>query len=842
MILSSPTAPPLSASVLKTLSDVSLGLMISDPEGRLIYCNAYFSEVTGFTPAEVAGQACTFLQGPETNRETIERINLALRHERSFSGEILNYRKDGSSFWNELTLIPRHDDHGELTNFIGILRDVTAHRPSAPSAVVRNEHVQFVLDHIQSGIVLHRGDSELVYANEAAVALLGIERDVATGALQLNPVWSFIKEDGSALPVAEYPVSVAIRTREPLRNCVVGAKAVGDQPGRWFLCNAYPIMEGDGPPRDVIVSFTEITDLKAAIQQRQKSEERLRLILRGINDAPWDWDMVTGDLYYSRRWWEMMGIEPPEESVAPDFWIERLHLDDRERVKERLAHWLNSDTETYEIEFRLLHQDGYYVPVLSRGVISRDAGGTAVRISGALMDLTERKRHEAQLYALAYHDPLTGLPNRRLFNEKLQHVLSGRQAGHPAAVLCVDIDHFKGCNDAFGFQTGDEVLQMIAQRLQRFAIGADMVARLGSDEFAIIFADLGVDRQYAGMMAGKVAVDIQRAIGEPIAIGEVTRVLSASIGVVIIDESSQDMAAVLKQAEAAMYSANSAGRGMLRFFDPKIQDDLEERLVMAREFGIALEAGQLVPSYQAKVRDGVGIIGAECLIRWEHPTRGSIPPDVFIPFCEESGLIGALGRYVLTLACRQLKAWGDTPDLAHLTLSVNVSNGELRDPDYEVNFAKILADTGVKPQKLILEITESVLADDAEMVNLKIQRLRERGVKFSLDDFGTGYSSLSMLLQMKLDELKIDRSFVTAIPDNLNACKVSGIIIDLARQLGLNVVAEGIETSAQLAFLRSRTCSVFQGYLFARPTTLADFEALVRLDPADGTLLQAARG
>jgi diguanylate cyclase (GGDEF)-like protein/PAS domain S-box-containing protein len=839
MILSVPPTSRLSPKILGTLSDVSLGLMIADPLGRLVYCNASFTEITGFDMSETVGQACTFLQGAESDPQTVARIGEALQAERSFTGDILNYRKDGSVFWNELTLIPRHDQHGELTNFIGIVRDVSARHMEAPSLVVRNEQVQFMLDHIQSGIVLHRGTSELVYANTAAAKMLGVARDTIEGALDIDPMWSFYREDGTVLPVEEYPVNIAIRERRPLDNYVIGSGGVGAGPATWFLCNAYPVLDHAGLPRDVIVSFTDITALKEAILQRQKSEERMRLILRGINDAPWDWDMVTGDLYYSRRWWEIMGMEPPADSVQADFWIDRLHLDDREHVKERLAYWMESDTETYEIEFRLLHQDGYYVPVLSRGVISRNAEGTAVRISGALMDLTERKRHEAELHELAYHDTLTRLPNRRSFNAKLQQILRRRhETQTPAAVLCLDIDHLKASNDTFGYEKTDEMLGFFGQRLKRFAVGADMVARLGSDEFAIIFEDLGVDRQYAGMMAGKAASDIQRAICEPLIIDETTHVITACIGVVIIDGHDQDMAAVLKQAEAAMYNAKAAGRGSLRFFDPKIQDDLDARQIMAREFNIALESGQIVPSYQAKVRDGTGIIGAECLIRWEHPTRGSILPDIFIPFCEENGLIIELGRHVLTLACRQLALWAATPGLSHLTLSVNVSIGELQDPAYEDMFAMILRDTGANPASLILEITESVLADNTDTINQRIQRLRETGVKFSLDDFGTGYSSLSMLLQLKLDELKIDRSFVTAIPDNLNACKVSGIIIDLARQLGLNVVAEGIETEAQLAFLRSRTCSIFQGYLFARPAKLEAFEALVRMAPTDLSLLR----
>jgi diguanylate cyclase (GGDEF)-like protein/PAS domain S-box-containing protein len=829
MILS--PASRISPGLVEILSDNSIGLMVTGADRRLLFCNAKFTEITGYEMAEMVGRDCTFLQGAGTSADTVRRIGEALRNEHSFSGDILNYRKDGTPFWNELTMIPQHDETGALTNFIGLFRNVAGHRATGDSAILLNENVQFVLDHLHSGIVLHGHDTRIVYANPAAAALLGLQADRMKGLASDNEVWCFTDGDGAALAVDQYPASLAVSSGKPVKNLVVGTRKVENRAQVWLLCNAYPVPDADGRVREVIVSFNDITDLRTATLEREKTEERLHLILRGTNDALWDWDIASSDLYYSERWWAMMGMTPPRAAAPPHFWLERIHGDDRIVVKERLAHWIAADTETFEIEFRLFHEAGYYIPVLCRGAIARDAQGDAVRMSGAIMDLTERKRHEAQLHDFAHRDPLTGLANRRLFNQKLGETLRRRNAEHPAAaLLCIDLFDLKRCNDAYGYETGDKILKTIGQRLKQFDIGTDMIARLGSDEFAIIFEDLGVDRPYTAFMAGKIAADILRAINEPINLGDAVQVMTACIGIVIIDEHDHDMTSVLKQAEAAMYNAKEAGPGALRFFDPKIQDDLEERLLMASEFRNALQTGELEPYYQAKVRDGVGIIGAELLIRWAHPTRGQIGPAVFVPFCEENGLIVGLGQYVLRLACQQLRKWAAIPGLSHLSLSVNVSIGELQDVDYEENFVRILKQSGANPDNLILEITESVLADDTDTVNVKIQRLREMGVRFALDDFGTGYSSLSMLLQIKLDELKIDRSFVTAIPDNLNACKVSGIIIDLARQLGMNVVAEGIETEAQLAFLRSRTCSVFQGYLFAKPTTLREFEVMARQD------------
>jgi diguanylate cyclase (GGDEF)-like protein len=505
-----------------------------------------------------------------------------------------------------------------------------------------------------------------------------------------------------------------------------------------------------------------------------------------------------------------------------------MHPEDRPRAIERLAQMLKDGTETFEIELRFRHNDGHYVPILSRALISRSATGTAIRVSGANTDLTERKRNEAQLYELAYHDAVTGLPNRRLLLERLAVAIRRCAADKTyAAIFHVDLDNFKLRNDTLGFDQGNEFLQQIADRLKDLESGAGTVARLGGDEFTIILPDLGKAAEQAAIHADHCAKKILRSIAEPCLIDATRHFITASLGVTLIGPEEQTADALLKQAELAMYNAKAAGRSTARFFDPAMQHAIEGRMSLETDFRDALEAGRIEPFYQAKVEDNVGIFGAEILARWHHPVKGLLPPAAFIPLCEESGLIVALGAYMRAAACRQLAAWAAMPGFESLTLAVNVSVRELQEADFEAAVLDALATTGADPGKLVFEITETVLADDTADLTAKIQRLRSHGIKIALDDFGTGYSSLSLLLRIPLDELKIDRIFVDGIPGSQNACNVAGIIIDLARQLGLSLLAEGVETPAQLAFLRSRACHKFQGFLFAAPLPGPQFEALV---------------
>ena len=483
---------------------------------------------------------------------------------------------------------------------------------------------------------------------------------------------------------------------------------------------------------------------------------------------------------------------------------------------------------SYETEFRLHHKEGHYVPVLSRGFILRDDAGKAIRVSGTNTDLTERKRTEKQIHKLAFYDALTGLPNRQMLMELLRSAMDASKRSHQhGALVFIDLDNFKMLNDTRGHDIGDLLLQQVARRLRRCMRGADAVARLGGDEFVIVLENLGVNFKEATRKAEEAAQKIREAMSIPFVLGSTDYRCTVSIGVAPFEDFNHGVDGVFKQADLAMYKAKAAGRNAVRFFDSAMQVAVDEQLALENDLRTGLQAKQLVIYMQPQVNQTGTILGAEVLVRWRHPTRGMVLPAVFIALAEATGLILPLGEWVLRATCRQLALWASHPQLSTLTLSVNVSVRQFHEVDFVDKVLKTLGETGANPAKLKMEMTESLLAENLKDIVAKMSRLRSYGIRLSLDDFGTGYSSLSYLQRMPLNELKIDRAFVRDVLTNPNDAAIARIIISLAANLGLDVIAEGVETEGQRQFLESHGCLNYQGYLFGKPMALADFEASV---------------
>ena len=388
---------PLDRQVLLgALEATSDGVLIAGRDRRMIWANAAFAHITGYAPDELVGSTCRLMQGADTAPSTIEAIRQALDAGEAFRGEILNYKRSGEPFWNDLSITPVRGHDGAISHYIGITRDITA-RKSAEQAVGSTERrYRLLFDHSLAGIVLHSSTTEIIYANKTAAELLGVEHDDITGAVNTDPRWVFLAEDGSVLRVADYPVSRALATRAMVRSQIIGMRRGGEEVV-WRVCDAYPVFDGEGKVSYVVTSFTDVTELKRAEHALRSSEQRLSLVLRGTNDAAWDWDLRSNELYYSPRWWQMLGYVPGELPVDAQLWHRLLHPDDRQRVDETLAGWLADGRDSYEIEFRLLHRHGHYVSVLSRGFIMRDEQGAAIRLSGANTDLTERNRAAAAI-------------------------------------------------------------------------------------------------------------------------------------------------------------------------------------------------------------------------------------------------------------------------------------------------------------------------------------------------------------------------------------------------------------------------------------------------------------
>lgn len=434
-----------------------------------------------------------------------------------------------------------------------------------------------------------------------------------------------------------------------------------------------------------------------------------------------------------------------------------------------------------------------------------------------------------EIEQLAFYDQLTGLPNRRLMLDRLEQALTrSTRSGVPGALLLIDMDNFKDLNDTRGHYLGDMLLQQVALRLVTCVREVDCVARLGGDEFVVILQDLSENAQEAAAQGKNVGEEILSACNEPYQLDSYTHRSSLSIGVALFASHQGTIDDLLKRADLAMYQAKAAGRNNLRFFNPEMQAVATTRTALEADLHEAIEKNQFLLHYQAQVLGDGHVTGAEVLVRWTHPQRGMVSPAEFIPLAEGSGLILPIGRWVLEAACLQLNIWAARAEMAHLTVAVNVSARQLHQDDFVAQVLAILDHTGANPQRLTLELTESLLMNDIEDIISKMTALKARGVRFSLDDFGTGYSSLSYLKRLPLDQLKIDQVFVRDILVDPNDAAIAKMIIALAQSVGLTVTAEGVETSAQRDYLKDAGCLSYQGYFFSPPLPLDGFEEFAR--------------
>jgi diguanylate cyclase (GGDEF)-like protein len=443
-------------------------------------------------------------------------------------------------------------------------------------------------------------------------------------------------------------------------------------------------------------------------------------------------------------------------------------------------------------------------------------------------DVTERKIAEQQIHQLAFFDPLTKLPNRRLLLDRLQQAFSvSARNGQHGAIMFLDLDNFKTLNDSKGHEFGDLLLIEVSKRLLSCVGDGDTVARLGGDEFVIVLETLSINQEEAASQAELIAENIRTSLNSAYQLHELAYHSTSSIGIVLFRGHLESLDNVLKYADTAMYQAKTAGRNAIRFFDPNMQAALEARAELENEMRQALSEQQFCLYYQIQVDSQRQPLGAEVLIRWAHPQRGLVPPVQFIPLAEESGLIIPIGLWVLQAACAQLKAWQHSPQTAALTLAVNVSAKQFQQADFVAQVKQVLTDSGANPSLLKLELTESTLLDKVEEAIAKMQEIIAMGVRFSIDDFGTGYSSLQYLKRLPLYQIKIDRAFVRDIASDPNDAAIVKAIIAMTEALGLNAIAEGVESEEQFNFLDKHGCHAHQGFLFSRPVPLLEFEQVL---------------
>ncbi|BCR03854.1 hypothetical protein DESUT3_09230 [Desulfuromonas versatilis] len=558
----------------------------------------------------------------------------------------------------------------------------------------------------------------------------------------------------------------------------------------------------------------EIAERRLTEAALLESQERYALAAQGANDGLWDWDLRANRIHYSPRWKAMLGLQD-EQGAAPAVWLERVHPDDRRHLEAKINAHIDGQTTHFESEFRILHQDGSYRWMLTRGLAVREVTGRAYRMAGSQTEITERKKAEEQLLHDAFHDALTDLPNRALFKNRLQQVFGAaqRNGDFAFAVLFLDLDRFKLINDSLGHLAGDQLLIAVGKRMLGVVRPNDTVARLGGDEFAILLQDIrGLDD------AIHIAERIQKELPKPFTIGGHEVFSTASIGISLHSAGHERPEQMLRDADLAMYHAKANGKARYEIYDARMHADTVTHMRVENDLRRAIERKEFQLYYQPILSLASNrITGFEALIRWQHPERGLMAPAEFISIAEETGLITPMGQWALREACSKLSQWqrhglGSVP----LTVNLNLSGKEFT-PALLQQIKELLQEMDIAPGTLRLEITESTIMGEPESSAFLLHQLKAMGIGLQIDDFGTGYSSLSYLHQFPIDALKIDRSFVSMMSIDRENLEIIKTIVNLAHNLGMDVIAEGVEKPEELRILKQLGCEYAQGFLISRP-------------------------
>jgi diguanylate cyclase (GGDEF)-like protein/PAS domain S-box-containing protein len=689
-----------------------------------------------------------------------------------------------------------------------------------------------VIESLDQGMSVVDSNGVVTLWSDALERIMDCPRERALGRSLVSAVPVLAKTE---LPRA---INAALTSRSPGILTHLGLPSADG--ARILQVKILPVVGG------VTLLWHDVTERTRAEDALKRSEERFSLAAEGANDGMWEWDIRSQECYFTKRWKAMIGVQAPGGTGRPEEWFERVHADDIGPLKEALAAHLSGQTDHFQHEHRIRHEDGTYRRFLCRGVAVRGASRRLSRIAGSLTDTTERTIAQERLRSDGFRDPLTGLCNRAVFVEGLGQRLDDfkqRPGSGRFAALYLDLDRFKVVNDSLGHLVGDELLIAVSRRLEGCLRDGDALARLGGDEFAILLNGLGDEQQ-----ANAIAFRIQDALSAPFSIGGREVFTSASIGIAfgLSDYTNPDE--IMRDADTAMYHAKSRGKARHELFDADMHAQALDRLGLENDLRRAVASNDFEVHYQPIVSLGSGMcVGFESLVRWTRNGE-AVSPVTFIPIAEELGLIEPLGTWVLQEACRTFADWKRRFPVGGLDfITVNVSSRQLMQQNFMSIVEQAIHQAGLKPRDIRLEITETALMDSPNVAAELLRELRDFGVKIYLDDFGTGYSSLSHLHKLPVDALKIDRSFVRSLlmPDRP---AIVESILALARTLNTSVVAEGIEDDVQARELERLGCTHAQGYLFSRPLSMRAVEELLvanqplgpkRVKPAD---LAAATG
>ena len=728
----------------------------------------------------LTGLLITALQAERARSEKTLRENQRQMHDLAQSRQAI---LDGTNF-----AIISTNPHGVIQNFNAGAERMLGY--SAAEMIGR-----------QSPLILHDRNEVIrravVLGKELGKPIVpGFETLVAKVRQKLVPdefEWTYIKKDGT-----RFPALVSVSALVNRKNELTGYMAIG-------------------------IDRTEYRRQENLIRD---SEELFRVLYESSTEAHMLVMKDKGFIGANQAAVKLFGCQDLKQflllspaTTSPEFQSDGRRSD--ALVNEMMDLALENGSHAFEWIYQRIDQSQFFAEVLLTQI---HIGGKDI-VHAIVRDISLRKASDEEISKLAFYDALTGLPNRRLLMDRVKVTLDSRTRNkREGALMFIDLDHFKNLNDTLGHDMGDMLLQEVANRLTQCVRKIDTVARLGGDEFVVMVNDLSDELNEAAQQVERVGVKILSSLNQPYVLNGNSYRNTPSIGVTMFSNCNDNISELMKQADLAMYQAKATGRNNLQFFDSRIQEIVNAHVELESGLRDALVHEQFELYYQPQMNARMDLVGVEVLIRWRHPQRNLISPTVFISVAESTGLINPIGAWVLETACKQLAVWAESPDRAHLTVSVNVSAIQFCSVNYVDQVTEVIRRTGANPSRLKLEITESILLDDVEVIIAKMQKLRKYGISFSLDDFGTGYSSLAYLKRLPLHQLKIDQSFVRDVLTDPNDATFARTIITLGQSLGLNVIAEGVETREQLQFLMDHNCNGYQGFWFSKPLPLAEFE------------------
>lgn len=795
----------------RALNKVQEGVSIGNPLRQLVYVNDAYARITGYSREELLGQSCgKFLHGKATHPDTLKHIRTAMDAGLPFQGEILNYRKDGTPFWNDLSITPIFDDHGDLQEYFAVQRDITSQKEAELELQKSKETLDLVLKSSNDGIwdwnvIDDTIERSLSWSQILGHTTQGLAANRAEWLALIHPddLERANQQMNSFLAGEQSRYSMELRMRHLDGHYV------------YVLTRGYIVRDAQGQAVRVCGTTSDLSvqkeadaklSLAAAVFQQSRegitvTDAQCNIIM--VNKAFTD---MTG---YTEA--EVLGNNPRLQASG------RHNRDFFQAMWESIAakgHW--------EGEIWNCRKDGTIYPEWLTIAAMRNGKNEVTHYIGSFSDLSDAKAAEGRIQHLSHFDTLTGLPNRALLQDRTEHGISmAQRAGEPLTMMLVGIDHLRSVNDSLGHHIGDDLLVEMARRLSDAVREQDTVARLGGKEFVLVLPGT------SGEGGAHLATGLLWKLAQPLSLEGHELTLTASIGIASYPDNGGDFDTLLKSVEIAMHRAQSQGRDTFQFYSEAMYQQVVARDQMVKALRNAASLDQLQVAYQPQVDLQTGkISGMEALLRWTHPELGTVPPIQFIPVAEEFGLIKGLGEWVLRQACRDIRAWLDKGmNVPHV--AVNVSPMQFHDDDLIAQVKQALADFRIDPSLLYLEVTESSLMDDVVRSETMLRNLKDLGIKLALDDFGTGYSSLSYLKRFPFDKVKIDQSFVRDITTSQSDNVIVKVIVSMAHGLGLKVIAEGVETQAQCEIMRTSVCDEIQGYFFSKPINAFSIEEIL---------------